>query len=78
MARSSSRTGKKVNVKKAIKRPGALKARTKKGESATAAARRIKKSKSASPLAKRQANFYLNVLGGGRKSGRKGSGKKKR
>lgn len=71
--RSSRPRRKKINVKAAIKRPGALTRAKKKGESTHAAATRLKKS--GTPLQKRQANFYLNVLSGGRKKGRR---KKKR
>lgn len=63
--KSSTRKRKKINVQKAIKHPGALKRKRKKGESTEAAARRLKKS--GSPQAKRQANFFLNVLKGRRK-----------
>jgi hypothetical protein len=63
MARSKSSSRKRSSkkfIKKAIKRPGALSRAKKKGESTTAAARRLKKS--GTPLQKRQANFFLNVL----------------
>lgn len=53
---------KKSPFKNAIKHPGALTNKKKKGESTAAAAQRIKKSPQASAQAKRQANFYLNVL----------------
>lgn len=69
MARRKSgrprKSSKKVNVKKAIKRPGALTRAKKKGESTGTAARRLKKS--GSPLQKKQAAFYLNILSKGRK-----------
>jgi hypothetical protein len=47
-------------IGKAIKRPGALTSNKRKGESTRAAATRLKKS--GTPLQKKQANFYLNVL----------------
>lgn len=59
---------KKINVSKAIKRPGALTRAKKKGESTNAAARRLQKG--GTPLQKRQASFYLNILSGGRKKGK--------
>lgn len=67
--RKRSSKGKKINVKKAIKRPGALTRAKKKGEATGTAARRLKKS--GTPLQKKQAAFYLNVLSGGRKKKRK-------
>lgn len=64
---------KRTNVKKAIKRPGALSSRAKRsGRSTSAQARRDKKS--GTPLQKKQASFYLNVLTGGKKK----SSRKKR
>lgn len=51
---------KKEFISGAIKRPGALTRAKKKGESTVAAATRLKKS--GTPLQKKQANFYLNVL----------------
>lgn len=60
----------------AIKRPGALTKAKKKGESTGAAASRL--AKSGTPLQKKQAQFYLNVLapanrkrGGGKSVARK-------
>lgn len=61
MARKKRSTKKKKKfIQKSIKRPGALTRAKKKGESTNAAARRLKKS--GTPLQKKQANFYLNVL----------------
>jgi hypothetical protein len=70
MARRRSRTRKRINVKKAIKRPGALSGRAKRAGRSTHAQARHDKAHG-STLQKRQANFYLNVLKGGRKKGRK-------
>jgi hypothetical protein len=80
MARRSKKSSTKF-IAQAIKRPGALTKAKKKGESTGAAASRL--AKHGTPLQKRQANFYLNVLapanrrrkgtgasaGGGRKRG---------
>lgn len=71
-----ARGRKRINVKKAIKRPGALTRAKKKGESTNTAARRLKKS--GTSLQKRQANFYLNVLKGGRKKSSSTKKRKKR
>lgn len=74
MARRKKSSGK--FIQSAIKRPGALTKAKKKGESTGAAASRL--AKSGSPLQKKQAQFYLNVLapanrkrGGGKSVSRK-------
>jgi hypothetical protein len=56
----------------AIKRPGALTKAKKGGESTAAAANRL--AKSGTPLQKRQANFYKNVLAPANARRRKGGG----
>lgn len=63
MARRRSSGRKKSSgkfISSAIKRPGALTKAKKKGESTRSAATRLKKK--GTPLQRRQANFYLNVL----------------
>lgn len=65
----------KINVKKVIKRPGALSRRAKRSGRSTAAQAAHDK-KRGTPLQKRQANFYKNVLKGGRKKSRR-KGRKK-
>lgn len=52
---------KKLNIKKAIKRPGALTARAKRNGRTVAQQARHDKSKGTN-LQKQQANFYLNTL----------------
>jgi hypothetical protein len=57
--RRGRRRGRKF-IAEAIKRPGALTAKKRAGESTAGAAQRM--ARSGSTLSKQQANFYLNVL----------------
>ena len=58
MAKSKS---KKLDIKKAIKRPGALSSRARKNNRTTLQQARFDK-KNGTTLQKQQANFYLNTL----------------
>ena len=52
---------KKLDIKKAIKRPGALSARAKRNKRTTLQQAKFDKT-NGTTLQKRQANFYLNTL----------------
>lgn len=61
MIRKRKKSSGKKFISEAIKRPGALTKRLG-GKVTVAKAKKLAKSKSSSTLAKREANFYTNVL----------------